>query len=310
MDGDGPLLTEARETFTLILDRVGRGDPGASAELMPVVYQELRRLAQWRMNQEQPGQTLQATALVHEAYIRLVKGNGEGTWEEYPPYNIDIDAVSAVDPIRDLLVTVDGRGQQEIVVHDLTDFNAEAVKVNLNGTSPVMQRAGPGFEWDPVAEMFVGWASGASVWTLTPPEDDWQNGTWEWNELPPADDNTVVPSDPNANNTYSRWRYMPTVNAYIVVNHVSEPVYIYKLSDGPGTGPGGDDGGSDGGSDGGDDGASTSGGDEENKERIGQLAQKTTHQNTYKCILTLLMFSSFFFLILMLRVILLISVEY
>ena len=163
-------------------------------------------------------------------------------WTEYSPYNIEIDAASAVDPVHDLLVTIDGRGTQSVIVHDLGDFEAQGITVPLNGSSPVMQTAGPGFEWDPIEEVFVGWVSGPSVWTLTPPDGDWATETWEWNELPPADDNEVVPSAPNGNNTYSRWRYMPSVNAFIVVNRVDEPVYVYKLSDGEGLGPGtGDD---------------------------------------------------------------------
>jgi RNA polymerase sigma factor (TIGR02999 family) len=57
---------------TRILDAAGQGDPRAAAELLPLVYDELRRLAAAQMAREQPGQTLDATALVHEAYLRLV----------------------------------------------------------------------------------------------------------------------------------------------------------------------------------------------------------------------------------------------
>jgi RNA polymerase sigma factor (TIGR02999 family) len=57
---------------TRILSGIERGDPHAAEQLLPLVYDELRKLAAQRMFQEAPGQTLQATALVHEAYIRLV----------------------------------------------------------------------------------------------------------------------------------------------------------------------------------------------------------------------------------------------
>ena len=57
---------------TRILSAIEQGDPRAAEELLPLVYEELRRLAAQKMAQEQPGQTLQATALVHEAYLRLV----------------------------------------------------------------------------------------------------------------------------------------------------------------------------------------------------------------------------------------------
>jgi RNA polymerase sigma factor (TIGR02999 family) len=64
---------------TRILDAIGRGEPEAAGRLLPVVYQELRRLAVQRLALERPGQTLQATALVHEAYLRLV-GDGDPRW--------------------------------------------------------------------------------------------------------------------------------------------------------------------------------------------------------------------------------------
>jgi RNA polymerase sigma factor (TIGR02999 family) len=58
---------------THILDRAQRGDPKAAEELLPLVYEELRKLAAAKMAQEKPGQTLQATALVHEAWLRLAR---------------------------------------------------------------------------------------------------------------------------------------------------------------------------------------------------------------------------------------------
>ena len=57
---------------TYILCAIEKGDPRAAEQLLPLVYNELRRLAAEQMAQEKPGQTLQATAFVHEAYIRLV----------------------------------------------------------------------------------------------------------------------------------------------------------------------------------------------------------------------------------------------
>ena len=61
---------------TRILTAIEQGDPRAADELLPAVYQELRRLAAQKLSRERPGQTLQATALVHEAYIRLVGAEG------------------------------------------------------------------------------------------------------------------------------------------------------------------------------------------------------------------------------------------
>jgi RNA polymerase sigma factor (TIGR02999 family) len=65
---------------TSILSAIERGDPHASAELLPLVYDGLRKLAAQKMAQEAPGQTLQATGLVHEAYLRLVGGEAAQHW--------------------------------------------------------------------------------------------------------------------------------------------------------------------------------------------------------------------------------------
>jgi DNA-directed RNA polymerase specialized sigma24 family protein len=80
-----PPLQAASRTFTFypvmsdvtrILNAIEPGDPHAAGQLLPLVYDELRRLAAQRLRSEAPGQTLQATALVHEAYLRLV-GKGD-----------------------------------------------------------------------------------------------------------------------------------------------------------------------------------------------------------------------------------------
>jgi RNA polymerase sigma factor (TIGR02999 family) len=65
---------------TGILSQIEQGDPSAAEQLLPLVYDELRRLAAERMAQERPGQTLQATALVHEAYVRLVDTDKAQRW--------------------------------------------------------------------------------------------------------------------------------------------------------------------------------------------------------------------------------------
>jgi RNA polymerase sigma factor (TIGR02999 family) len=65
---------------THILDALASGDRQAAAQLLPLVYDELRRLAAHKLAQEKPGQTLQPTALVHEAYLRLVGTADQGRW--------------------------------------------------------------------------------------------------------------------------------------------------------------------------------------------------------------------------------------
>ena len=69
------------DEISRVLDAIGRGEPRAAGELLPLVYDELRRLAARRLAHEAPGQTLQATALVHEAYLRLVWADPGRPWE-------------------------------------------------------------------------------------------------------------------------------------------------------------------------------------------------------------------------------------
>jgi RNA polymerase sigma factor (TIGR02999 family) len=65
---------------TQILSQIESGDPAAAEKLLPLVYEELRKLAAVRLAQEKPGQTLQATALVHEAYLKLVNTEEARQW--------------------------------------------------------------------------------------------------------------------------------------------------------------------------------------------------------------------------------------
>jgi RNA polymerase sigma factor (sigma-70 family) len=66
--------------LTRVLGAIDRGEPQAAAQLLPLVYDELRRLAAQRLAHEAPGQTLQATALVHEAYLRVAGADGAPDW--------------------------------------------------------------------------------------------------------------------------------------------------------------------------------------------------------------------------------------
>jgi len=66
---------------TLILSQIEEGNPHAADKLLPLIYDELRKLAFAKLSQEKPGQTLQATALVHDAYIRLVDHNRAQSWD-------------------------------------------------------------------------------------------------------------------------------------------------------------------------------------------------------------------------------------
>src|SRR5215470_14167994 len=78
-DGAFTLLVPPMTEVTRILSAIEHGDPHAAEQLLPLVYDELRKLAAQKLAQEKPGQTLQATDLVHEAYLRLV-GDQDPGW--------------------------------------------------------------------------------------------------------------------------------------------------------------------------------------------------------------------------------------
>jgi RNA polymerase sigma factor (TIGR02999 family) len=76
-----PWRFSAMSDVTQILSAIEHGDPQAAEKLLPLAYNELRKLAAQRLAQEKPGQTLQATALVHEAYVRLVGDEDARGWD-------------------------------------------------------------------------------------------------------------------------------------------------------------------------------------------------------------------------------------
>jgi RNA polymerase sigma factor (TIGR02999 family) len=101
------VATVARSDVTQILNAAARGDPNAAGELLPLVYQELRELAARRMAGEAPGQTLQATALVHEAYLRLVDVDHAQPWNGRGHF-----FAAAAEAMRRILVEGARRRQQ------------------------------------------------------------------------------------------------------------------------------------------------------------------------------------------------------
>ena len=89
---------------TRILSQIESGDPKAAEQLLPLVYHELRRLAAGRLRHEKPGQTLQATALVHEAYLRLVDGEKARHWDSRGHF-----FTAATEAMRRMLVEKTGK---------------------------------------------------------------------------------------------------------------------------------------------------------------------------------------------------------
>ena len=182
-------------------------------------------------------------------------------WSEHGPQAqaIEISGMGLYDPDHDAFLYGDPGGTQEVFAYDLADPDASSFALVTEGDEEIAGIGQIGFEWDPAEHRVTAWADGADVYTLTPPEDgDWRTAAWTWTRIPAADDNEVVPTV-GINGTYSRFRYAPSVNAFLLVSTVDGPVWGYKAGAMPGTGPNGDDSGSESGT--ADDGSSSSNGD-------------------------------------------------
>ena len=115
-----------RDEVTRILDAIGQGEPKAARDLLPLIYAELRRLAARKLANQAPGQTLQPTALVHEAYLRLVGGEDERQWDNRGHfYAAAAEAMRRIllDRARDKkrLKRGGGRRRQDLDLHELLD---------------------------------------------------------------------------------------------------------------------------------------------------------------------------------------------
>lgn len=139
---------------TRILSQIESGDPTAAEQLLPVLYDELRKLAAAKLADEKPGQTLQATALVHEAYLRLVKDGDAATWNSRGHF-----FAAAAEAMRRILVenarrkarVKHGGGMEK---HDLANLpiTAPAVSDNLIELDAALDRLA---QDDPLAAQLV-----------------------------------------------------------------------------------------------------------------------------------------------------------
>src|SRR4029078_3239845 len=93
---------------TRILSRIEQGDPQAAEKLLPLVYEELRKLAAAKLAQEKPGQTLQATALVHDALLRLVDGERAHHWDSRGHF-----FAAAAESMRRILIDIARQKQSD-----------------------------------------------------------------------------------------------------------------------------------------------------------------------------------------------------
>jgi len=128
--------------LTHILSAIDRGDPHAARQLLPVVYEELRRLAAQKLANEKAGQTLQATALVHEAYLRLVTKDQGLRWDGQGHF-----FAAAAEAMRRILIENARRkrgpmrgGNMQRVDADLDHLAADAVTVDILALDEALTR--------------------------------------------------------------------------------------------------------------------------------------------------------------------------
>lgn len=117
--------------ITRILSAVQHGDPAAAGELLPLVYHELRKLAAQRVADEKPGQTLQATALVHEAYLRLVDVAHPQQWNGRGHF-----FAAAAEAMRRILIENARRGHSLKAGGDRQRIELAQVEVAVPGGGP------------------------------------------------------------------------------------------------------------------------------------------------------------------------------
>ena len=127
---------------TQILSAIEQGDPSATEQLLPLVYEELRKLAAQKMAQEKPGQTLQATGLVHEAYMRLVDVQKAQHWNSRGHF-----FAAAAEAMRRILVDQARRkssrragGELSQVPVEMADVADSAPAIDLLGLDEALSR--------------------------------------------------------------------------------------------------------------------------------------------------------------------------
>jgi uncharacterized repeat protein (TIGR01451 family) len=152
---------------------------------------------------------------VNDVWTRRDQGNDDLAYA--------YELTAAIDPERHLFLAVGG-GQA--IVWDIADpQNVTRSDLSATGDTEIENANDPGLVYDPVSGQFVAWSGGAVIYTL-------DKDTQIWTKIPPAPSNTVIPTAANSTGTYGRFRYIPSKNAFIVVNSVDENVFIYRRSAG------------------------------------------------------------------------------
>jgi hypothetical protein len=153
-----------------------------------------------------------------------------GKWiqhgDQFSGISLDYYKTADIDPKRRKMVAA---GNGEVWVWDLTkQGDSPGVLTVTNGATDFLNADSPGFVYDPMIDKFVGWKSGASVYTF-------DLDTLTWTLFPPDAGNMVSPTGPQQWGTFGRFRYSPVRNVFVVVSGIGEDVFVYRMSDGMGT---------------------------------------------------------------------------
>jgi hypothetical protein len=151
---------------THILSAIEQGDPSAAEQLLPLVYEQLRNLAAQKLAQEKPGQTLQATALVHEAYLRLVApASGAASARREPPWNSRGHFFAAVaEAMRRILVDEARRISSRKGGGGMLPRQLDGLEIALPGTTGTTRISC----WETLAvPVFLSWAQ-RQKWMAVP----------------------------------------------------------------------------------------------------------------------------------------------
>jgi uncharacterized membrane protein YgcG len=136
-------------------------------------------------------------------------------------YYLDYYKTAEIDPKRKRFVAI---GKGDVMSWDIGAAGTIApTKLTTTGATDIVAAPSPGLAYDSASDRLVAWKGGADVYSLN-------LDTLVWTQLPPAPTNAVTPTAPNGNGTFGRFRYMPSKNAFILVNSADGSVYVYKLS--------------------------------------------------------------------------------
>lgn len=128
------------------------------------------------------------------------------------------ETVGVVDPVNRLFVYL---GNGYISAYNIQ--TGQLTQPSTTGGSAVINMRGPGLAYDPVTKKIIGWAGGTSVYSL-------DTVRWTWTEHKAATTNTVSPTSPTRVGVFGRFQYIPSRNAFVLVNEIYDSVFIYKLS--------------------------------------------------------------------------------